>query len=170
MDSQKASNWFQLLTTVAVLAGLTLVVFELRQAKELTQAQIVSEAFTRGVTLELAKMGEDPRSALFKAEFRPQDLTEDDAVTLDGFYMFTTMTWWEMQLSDEIAGLDRRWRQNITAGSKVIFASEPAKRWFEVQEDQLPPDVSRIIRGVIDESSSGSIQKDRYSAILGLRE
>ncbi len=36
MDSQKASNWFQLLTTVAVLAGLTLVVFELRQAKELT--------------------------------------------------------------------------------------------------------------------------------------
>ena len=115
MDSQKLSNWIQLITAVAVLAGLTLVVIELRQAKDLTQAQIVAEAFTRGVNLELSKMAEDPRSALFKAEFRPDELTEEDAVTLDGFFAAQTMMSREMQLSDQIAG----WRQNIAGMAKA---------------------------------------------------
>ena len=95
MESQKLANWIQVITAVAVLAGLTLVVFELRQAKELTQVQITAEGFTRGVNLELSKMAEDPRSALIKAEFRPEELTEEDAVTLDGFFMAQTMMMWE---------------------------------------------------------------------------
>ena len=166
MESQKLANWIQMITAVAVLAGLTLVVIELRQAKELTQVQITAEAFTRGVNLELSKMAEDPRSALIKAEFRPEELTEEDAVTLDGFFMAQTMMMWEMQLSDQIAGLDRRWRQNVVGMAKVAFASEPAQRWFEVQEDQLSPEIAEIIRNAI-ESSSRSLQKDRYAAILG---
>ncbi len=32
-------------------------------------------------------MAEDPRSALIKAEIRPEELTEEDAVTLEGFFM-----------------------------------------------------------------------------------
>ena len=166
MDSQRLSNWIQLITAVAVLAGLTLVVFELRQAKELTQAQIVAEAFTRGVNLQLSKMAEDPRSALFKAEFRPDELTAEDAVTLDSYYAAETMMMLEMRLSDQIAGMDRRWRRNIAGMAEVVFGSKPARRWFEVQkEDQLPPEIAEIIRNAIE--SSDRVQKDRYTAILG---
>ena len=166
MDSQRLSNWIQLITAVAVLAGLTLVIFELRQAKDLTQAQIVAEAFTRGVNLQLSIMAEDPRSALFKAEFRPDELTAEDAVTLDSYYTTETMMMREMQLSDQIAGIDRRWRRNIAGMAEVVFGSKPARRWFEVQEDQLSPEIAEIIRNAI-ESSDRVFLKDRYTAILG---
>ena len=73
----------------------------------------------------------------------------------------------EMQLSDQIAGMDRGWRQNIAGMADVVFGSQPARRWFEVhKEDQLPPEIAELIRNAI-ESSDRALQKDRYSAILG---
>ena len=72
----------------------------------------------------------------------------------------------EMRLSDQIAGMDRRWRRNIAGMAEVVFGSKPARRWFEVQkEDQLPPEIAEIIRNAIE--SSDRVQKDRYTAILG---
>ncbi len=71
-----------------------------------------------------------------------------------------------IELGDQIAGMDRRWRRNIAGSAEVVFGSKPARRWFEVQEDQLSPEIAEIIRDVI-ESASRSLQKDRYAAILG---
>ena len=81
------SNWFQIISNVAIIFGLGLVVYELNQSKQLASAQFVIDDFERLTSIQIAIMGEDPREALAKAALHPADLNERDVVALDAYYL-----------------------------------------------------------------------------------
>ncbi len=59
--SARFQHWFQLITNVAILFGLGLVVYELNQSKQLAAGQFIGDDLARFTSIELAKMGDDPR-------------------------------------------------------------------------------------------------------------
>jgi len=67
MKSQSVGNWFQFVSMVAVMVGLILVIWELRQAREIVAAQIGADAFILMSQQSAAVMGEDAAKAIAKA-------------------------------------------------------------------------------------------------------
>lgn len=53
MNHQSFNNLVQLLTSIAVLIGLALVIYELNQTKTLVMTQMISDGFTTGINTEL---------------------------------------------------------------------------------------------------------------------
>ena len=85
-STARFSNWFQIISNVAIIFGLGLVVYELNQSKQLVSGQFIKEYNARETSIRLAMMGEDPREALAKAALHPVDLDERDVVALDAYY------------------------------------------------------------------------------------
>jgi hypothetical protein len=124
------SNWFQIISNVAIIVGLALIVYELNQSKQLAHAQFAQEDFQGLVSTQIATMGEDPREALAKAALHPADLNERDVVALDAYYESIVFGWFNVQLSSQSAGFDVPWRENVAVSVRTEFSSEPARRWL----------------------------------------
>jgi hypothetical protein len=124
------SNWFQIISNVAIIFGLGLVVYELNQSKQLANAQFVTDNFARLTNIQIAMMGEDPREALAKAALRPADLNERDVVALDAYHLSALMGWFHLRVSSESADFDMPWRENVAASVRKDFSTEPGRRWL----------------------------------------
>ncbi len=85
------SNWVQLLGVVGVLAGLALVIIELRQAKELAVIQISSDSFTYSQQLDALLVGENLATTMARITDPKAQLTTEDLYIYDG-YAFSKIT------------------------------------------------------------------------------
>jgi hypothetical protein len=129
-STARFSNWFQIITNVAIIFGLGLVVYELNQSKQLASGQSVRENVARETSIKIAMMGEDPRESLAKAALRPADLNERDVVALDAYYESILIGLFNFQHSSQSAGIDAPWRENVAASVQREFSSEPGRRWL----------------------------------------
>ena len=164
------SNWFQIITNVAIIFGLGLVVYELNQSKQLASGQFVIDNLARETSLRLAKMGEDPREALAKAALHPADLNERDAVALDAYYESVTIGWFNLQLSSQSAGIDAPWKEGVAYSVRREFSSEPARRWLRawvagMDDSQGGMEVAEIAKKALADDS-GNFPRSRYELLL----
>ena len=74
-------NWFQTVSALAVIGGLMLVYYELRQAHNIGYAQMASDAYVMISQERSALLGEEPLEALAKA-CAQQSLSEKEAWVL----------------------------------------------------------------------------------------
>ena len=79
-------DWAQLLTNIAIIAGLVLLIYELNQSRNLARAQVVDSVYGAAVNRNLALLGESPEHAIAKSIFHPDRITESEAVVLTQFY------------------------------------------------------------------------------------
>jgi hypothetical protein len=82
MQSNEIANWMQVAASIAVLAGLGLVIFELRQARELATAEVLGQQFAMAVQFDSAMFGEDLATSLAKACTGESPITARDAIIL----------------------------------------------------------------------------------------
>ena len=87
MNTERLNNWVQTTTGIAIVIGLVLVIWELRQNREATQSQLTSEYWSMSSQMQATVMGEDAAIALAKACDNPQSLTKADLVILDHYYL-----------------------------------------------------------------------------------
>ncbi len=92
-------DWLQILSNFGVLLGIALLIYELNQSSDLTQAQVVDSTYDAVVFRNLALLGESPEQAIARSIFRPDELTEDDAIVLSQFYTAMLVSW--MRVRDE---------------------------------------------------------------------
>ena len=92
-STARFSNWFQIISNVAIIVGLGLVTYELNQSKQLASVQFINDDFDRLTNRQLAIISDDPREALAKAALHPNDLTERDVVSLDALYESVVLNW-----------------------------------------------------------------------------
>ena len=59
MDSEKLSDWVQIITGFAIVLGLGLVIWELQQSREATMAQLTNEGFAQVGQQNATVMGGD---------------------------------------------------------------------------------------------------------------
>ena len=77
-------DWIQLFTLVAVLIGLGLVIYELRQAQMLTRAELAADGYGRLLDKYAFLIGESAAEA-FTKNCRGEDLSESEMTQVDAF-------------------------------------------------------------------------------------
>jgi hypothetical protein len=83
MDSSKLGNWLQILGNLGLIAGLVLVAVQINQNTEMTRAQMLSEGWITAADNLYARAGENPASAIARAQTDPVQLTHEDLIVLD---------------------------------------------------------------------------------------
>ena len=86
MDTRTITNWLQIAAGFAVLIGLGFVAYELKQSREIAQAQLLSDGFLAHASRRIAMMGEHPALTIAKACSEPDDLTAGDMIVLNSYY------------------------------------------------------------------------------------
>lgn len=65
----------QLVTNLAVVAGIIVLIFELNQNRDLAQVQAYDNAYLTATSRNLALLGETPQISIARSIFHPDDLT-----------------------------------------------------------------------------------------------
>jgi hypothetical protein len=138
------SNWFQIISNVAIIVGIGLVIYELNQSKLVANGQMIDATASRMNDQYLAMMGEDPRDALAKAALHPDDLDEKDAVTLDAFYTSIILGWGNLYYTSGLLDVERRWRDGVQTQARMYFSSEPGRRWLQAWAADPPMGLTEI--------------------------
>jgi hypothetical protein len=169
-STARFSNWFQIISNVAIIFGLGLVVYELNQSKQLASGEFIRENMARETSIKLAIMGEDPREALAKAALHPADLNESDVVALDAYYQSIVMGWFNFRESSQRAGFDVPWQEFVAFSVQREFSSEPARRWLRARLAGMGDSFGRTEIYEIAEKAvqddSGNFPRSQYELLL----
>jgi hypothetical protein len=169
-STARFSNWFQIISNVAIIFGLALVVYELDQSKKVANGQMIDAHASRQNDQYLVMMGEDPRGALSRAALHPSDLEEKEAVTLDAFYSSIVNGWGVLYFTSGLLDVDRRWRVTVQAQARMYFTSEPGRRWLlawaaAFAEPFGLTEVTELALATVSENS-GNFPRFRYELLL----
>ena len=137
-------DWLQITTNVAVVLGLILLIYELNQSRDLTRAQVVDSVYGAAVTRNLALLGENPEDAIAKSVFRPNELTESDAVVLTQFYTALLVSW--LRNKDEHGlGYFGGSVDEVVASEAYYLNTEPGRRWWAITRSSVDPDIAAAV-------------------------
>lgn len=131
MNSSNLFNTIQLITGVALLIGLVLVFIELRQAKELSLAELTSEGYSEAMSEFRSLMGENPAPVVAKACFEPEKVTPDEQVVLASYYSLKMAHIERIRVLELVAEFGVPWpilaRQQLAG----VLNTELGRIWFE---------------------------------------
>jgi hypothetical protein len=172
-DNTRLSNWFQIISNVAIIVGLGLVIYELNQSKQLAYASMVDQRTARMSARYLAMMGEDPRATLTRAALYPSELVEEDAATLEALYTDITLNWQNLCFTSRLLRIDRSCEPVIENEVRRFFSSAPGRIWLADWIDEMKgiPGMKGIAM-IAEQTVSpemGNYFASRYRALLAQR-
>ena len=136
MSSQSLSNWIQLVTATTVVAGIGLVIWELRQSREIATAQLVSDSFAQATNVSTAVFGDKAAETIAKACENPDSLDGSDMTILDAYYRSRVARLGRMDVIELRTGLyDKAWQE--VGRSYVfpdIFFTAPGRAWWKLKK------------------------------------
>ena len=164
MSTVHFNNWIQILTSIAVLAGLGLVIWELRQARTLTQVEL-SQHTMSDITQDFSSLyGDQGAEALTRACFFPDKMTETDAVILDFFFWNQTYRARRLKLQVDVAGFNPRWKRAAEFSAKYIAGYPQGKKWLRKFES-TDAELQAVFRDSADKAEIPSCN-ERFHVLL----
>jgi len=141
----EVSDWLQIIASVAVVAGLALVVQQLRQTERHTGADLIGSAYFALVDREMAILGEEPASALVRACMDPDSVTDEDQRVLAGIYNQRIYSISAM-IEVEVAGgfSSDRWKVFAPSELLPVFETEHGRWYWSVAKASLWPELRRF--------------------------
>lgn len=170
MNQKRFGIWAQVIGNLAVVAGIVLIIYELKQNKELATAQLLLTNMGPVEERNIATMGENPQTALFKAEFCADMLTGEEAVTLSKHYTTWVVGWFKYRQTAMLANVELDWRELVKTQIRTRFVSPVSRRWLKAFIESKAPVMSDDLREVavaaLAEAPAATFDKDLYMAIL----
>ena len=134
MAETKVADWIQLVTGLAVVIGIGLVIWELKQAQQIAEAQIAFDSYALAVEINDAIFGENAADVLAKACEAPTSLTSGEWVILDSYYRNRISIGASPKLILELADLSGQTAEVFellqTGVLSEIFSTAPGRAWF----------------------------------------
>ena len=160
-------DWAQLITNIAIIAGLVLLIYELNQSRDLARAQVVDSLYGAAVDRNLAVLGESPEQALARSIFAPDEITQSDAVVLSQYYTALLVSW--LRNKDERgAGYFGRAYEEVIESEAYFLNTIPGRKWWdsirEFQDPQLSAAVDRALQNL-----SPAQQRKMVAQLVGSR-
>lgn len=153
-------DWVQILSNFGVLLGLGLLIFELNQSSDLTQAQVVDGTYDAVVFRNLALLGESPEQALARSIFRPDELTEDDVIVLSQFYTAMLVSW--MRVRDERGvGYFGSSFEYVARSEAYFLNTRPGRAWWASVRQITDPAIVQAV-----DEALASMNPDDHRALL----
>jgi len=130
MTNQSLVSWVQVITGIALLLGLALVMLELRQAKSLTLAELVSQGYGEALEDNRAVMGEQTALALSTACFEPDQLSQEQFVIVNAYFANQVLQASRWRVLDNIADFGVPWREIAQQQLTSVLAIPLGRQWF----------------------------------------
>ena len=163
------TDWLQIATGFVVIAGMGLVIWELEQARQLTQAQLTSEGWARLSERNLAIIGDGGAQALAKACERPDELTSEElrvmnAITQDQLNALARI----LALSkdaDLYSEDDSDWTRFSDRMFATVFSTQFGRDWWSLMRESYEPEIVQLGDGFL----AGLGEPNCLEAYEGLR-
>ena len=127
----------QLVTAASILAGIYLVMVELRQAREISTVQMIHTRLVANVEHDSRIFGENLAVTLAKACHNPKDLNDSEVIALN-YYFLTRMrqvyivyTGATLGTFQQGIGIVENWRQLGTGYIRDILTYPSGRRWIK---------------------------------------
>ncbi|MEM1433840.1 MAG: hypothetical protein AAGG11_07300 [Pseudomonadota bacterium] len=157
-------DWLQVTTNVGVVIGLVLLIYELNQSRDLTRAQVVDSVYDAAVTRNLALLGENPEAAIARSVFRPDELSEQDAVVLTQFYTAMLVSWMRNKDESGLGYFEESFQYTI-ASEAYFLNTGPGRRWWSTVWSTVDPDIAAAVDSALANMAPGAL-RSALQAIL----
>ena len=139
------TNWIQTLTAVAVLVGLGLVIYELRQAKELAMADLMIQQYAFGNDVDNTMLGENPMGSRAR-DCMGESITPKDALILHEYFWATFDKLASRRATLRTADPDTDWSEYARTMLTKIFSTKRGRIWWEIgrESGNFQPDMLMI--------------------------
>ena len=134
----------QVIVAISVLVGLGMVIIELRQAKALSTADLLSQQFQMGAARESSLLGDNAARSVVKSCLEPEALEPEDIAILDSIHWSIYNGLSFLGLVRNTAGLDLELKEYAADIVKNIFSTPFGRSWWELNRSHLPDELVAI--------------------------
>ena len=166
MNSQTLATWVQVLTTLSVLIGLGLVIYELRQSKAIATADVLGQQFAMGAQFDSVVLGEDVATSLAKTCLG-EEITARDAIVLRSYFWGTYDKFFMIRQANLAGDMELQWRGfAATVLRTQVFTYRSGRTWWAEERDNMPQDIVAIGDNVLSSLAQPSCAS-RIAPYLG---
>ena len=142
MDSQKFNNLVQLITAFAIVIGLGLVIWELRQARQATMSQLSNETYQIMSSLSTTLLGEHPTDVLAKACDAPDTMTRAELILLDQYYFEILSRLTRIRRLSQRGSFysEDDWKDSL-GSLGLLFETHAGRAYWKTSADYVGPEI-----------------------------
>ena len=141
-------DYFQIISNVAVIAGLAVLVYEVQESNTRAVASGVLEVSKTWSNRQLALMGDNPSAALAKAMSDPVNLTPEEAVIVEAYHSHVLAEFWQQAaIANLHLNLDV-WVDESVIGVHKYLGYPLGRAWWDVVRPTMPQteDAQAVVR------------------------
>jgi hypothetical protein len=151
MNAAKLNDWLQLIVALAVLAGLVLVIHELRQNNRIASVERFGDLYQTGAQIRQLMYEHETLLLLQKSIERPDDISDAEIARLDSFYELIWLQNAYMVAAGRLGLYDAR--LEILAPDFAWYCqSRLCRKWIEHNDEWLSmePQLLEAVRAELD--------------------
>jgi hypothetical protein len=151
MDLEKQSNWIQMITGAAVLIGLGLVIWELRQTRDIARAQITHDSYALIVEDTQAVLGESFGDVFAKGCIEPSTLTDGEIVQIREHYDANLYLIRRLRDVTKSGGFEYSWERTAKGFVRHWLDSKVGRLHYMYKvETGLEPEIQNLAKGILE--------------------
>lgn len=149
---KRVRTWLGLVADLAILAGIVLVVAELRQNTLHLRLQLLDQINGRLYENNRVLMGPSPVDAIEKSVIDPAQMTYADFRVVDAYLINAVHEWEDRYALYESGLVDAdEWKRTVDEDVPWFFGNAFAKRWWRANAlSILPPELTDYATLAID--------------------
>ena len=136
-DSRNVADWVQIVSGIALVVGIALVIYELRQARELAEAQAINEIYSALVSENLAMIGENAADVFARACDDPKSLSSADLRVMEALM-------WNRLIRVSRRDTESGWAGLAESAIGSIFSVEFGRNWWKTTRSFWPSDIAAV--------------------------
>jgi hypothetical protein len=123
-------DWVQIVSNMAIIVGLVVVIFELRQSHTIAEAQLTNEDYGTIRGHYSALMGDNAADALAKAKAAPDKLTDAERIVVDAHLLSLYVQLGAYEFIADTTGFYEDWQEVVPVMYKREFNFPYARDWW----------------------------------------
>jgi len=144
MEAQSIASWVQGITGFSILLGIGLVVWELRQTKDLAEAQMYHEAIAQSLSVRAVTISERFGEVRAKACFRPDELTDGELYEMYEFHSMLMHTVNRLRLVKDVGNFEYSWEDLAKPNMKTYLSTSVGLADFEATKTHFAPETRKL--------------------------
>ena len=166
MNLVKHTSWLNILTNVALLAGMVLVAFEINQNSQLARTALVNEGNIASNAFWANLMGETPADVIAMAVQCPEAMSYSNFIAMDA-YLFTGMNFLyrNFELAQEGIFTVEDWQESVEGYAAWYLGNPFGRAWWDEEGRYFFAD---DFVNHVDKQLEGAV-RDSYAYYLGVR-
>ncbi|MGI9323831.1 MAG: hypothetical protein ACR2PZ_01335 [Pseudomonadales bacterium] len=146
----KLAKWIESLTAFAIVAGLIVVVWELRQNRALAEADLATQAYGQIQSRWQTLAGENPSAIVAKACSEPKELSDAEVGIYWAHLQIQYFNMYRNVYVEAVAGFGSSVDEWIRSDMKYYLGSRLGRRDFNRFGESWPPIMKRIATELIE--------------------